>query len=319
MNVRPYTCLLLLGLLACQKTEKKAPPELLRPTVAEDGQWITLPTNAMAADFKTTPAEPSNLRADFEAPAQVAATVIPSQENPEQHLVLFNDAELASEYTQLLQHRINIRTLTVSVARAKDLARNGAGTGRDVLEAETQLENEKAALIEHEARLQMGGFPAELVMKARPRTAWVVCEVPESQLTRVKQGQTCQLSFTAYPGEVFQGNLQAINEIADAQTRMIKLRILVANAGGRLKAGMFATVRFGISEGNFLSVPQSAVVTIQGKDYVFVKTQPRRFVRRAVTTGSQTGSSIIVLSGLKAGEAVVSENTMQLKGISFGF
>ncbi|PQA56267.1 efflux RND transporter periplasmic adaptor subunit [Siphonobacter curvatus] len=319
MNVRTYTCLLLLGLLACQKTEKKAPPELLRPTVAQDGQLITLPTDAMAADFKTTPAEPSNLRADFEAPAQVAATVIPSQENPDQHLVLFNDAELASEYTQLLQHRINIRTLTVSVARAKDLASNGAGTGRDVLEAETQLENEKAALIEHEARLQMGGFPAELLMKARPRTAWVVCEVPESQLTRVKQGQTCQLSFTAYPGEGFQGNLQAINEIADAQTRMIKLRILVANAGGRLKAGMFATVRFGISEGNFLSVPQSAVVTIQGKDYVFVQTQPRRFVRRAVTTGSQTGSSIIVLSGLKAGEAVVSENTMQLKGISFGF
>ncbi len=319
MNVRIYTCLFLLGLLACQKTEKKAPPELLRPTITPDGQLITMPTDTMAADFKTIVTQPGNLRSDFEAPAQVAATVIPSQENPSQNLVLFNDAELASEYTQLLQHRINIRTLKVNVARAKDLANNGAGTGRDVLEAETQLENEKAALIEHEARLQMGGFPADLLMKARTRTAWVVCEVPESQLTRVKQGQSCQLSFTAYPGEMFRGTLQAINEIADVQTRMIKLRILVANAGSRLKAGMFATVRFGSSEGNFLSVPQSAVVTIQGKDYVFVQTRPRSFVRRAVTTGSQTGSSIIILSGLKAGEAVVSENTMQLKGLSFGF
>ncbi|MDR6196986.1 cobalt-zinc-cadmium efflux system membrane fusion protein [Siphonobacter sp. BAB-5404] len=319
MNQYIAALALLLSIMACQKTEKKAPPELLRPTVEQDGKVLILPTKEMASAFKTITASTSNLVAHFEAPAQVAATVLASQENPNQNLVLFNDAQLAAHYTQLLQHRINIRTLKVNVSRAKDLAANGAGTGRDVLEAETQLDNEEAAVIEHEARLQMGGFPAELLLKARPQTAWVVCEVPESQLTRVKKGQSCKLTFTAYPNEEFSGVLQAINEIADVQTRMIKLRILVNNAGGKLKAGMFATVRFGLAEGNYLSVPQSAVVTIQGKDYLFVETKPLTYERRSVTTGQQTGNALVIFSGLKAGEQVVTENVMQLKGISFGF
>ncbi|MFT4031122.1 MAG: efflux RND transporter periplasmic adaptor subunit [Siphonobacter sp.] len=319
MNIKCIVFAFLVSLISCQKKEKKAPPALLRPEVQQDGKVMSMPNDAIAADFKTIKVSSRNLVADFEAPAQVAATVIPSKENPSQNLVLFNDAALASEYTQLLQHRINIRTLEVSLARAKDLAANGAGTGRDVLEASTQLENEKASLIEHEANLEMGGFPADLLMKARTQTAWVVCEVPESELARVKKGQSCKLKFTAYPNHTFNGVLQAINEIADVQTRMIKLRILVQNAGGQLKAGMFATVQFGIAEGNFLSVPQSSVVTIQGKDYVFVKTAARIFERRAVTTGQQTTNDIIVFTGLKSGEEVVTENAMQLKGISFGF
>jgi cobalt-zinc-cadmium efflux system membrane fusion protein len=314
----PYL-VLFLGLAACHKTEKKAPPEVLRPAVQEDGRVIVMPNDTMAADFRTIPASASSLVADLEAPAQVAATVIPSRENPSQNLVLFNDAELASHYTQLVQHKINTRTLEISLARAKDLATNGAGTGRDVLEAQTQLENEKISLIEHEAQLEMGGFPADLLLKAKAQTAWVVCEVPENQLTRVKKGQVCKLRFTAYPNEEFTGILQAVNEIADRQTRMIKLRILVQNGGGRLKAGMFATVRFGVAEGNFLSVPQTAIVTIQGQDYLFVRTKPRTFERRQVTTGQQTGQSIVIFSGIHSGDEVVTENAMQLKGISFGF
>ncbi|MBO9639923.1 MAG: efflux RND transporter periplasmic adaptor subunit [Siphonobacter aquaeclarae] len=314
----PYL-VLFLGLAACHKTEKKAPPEVLRPAVQEDGRVIVMPNDTMAADFRTIPASASSLVADLEAPAQVAATVIPSRENPSQNLVLFNDAELASHYTQLVQHKINIRTLEISLARAKDLATNGAGTGRDVLEAQTQLENEKISLIEHEAQLEMGGFPADLLLKAKAQTAWVVCEVPENQLTRVKKGQVCKLRFTAYPNEEFTGILQAVNEIADRQTRMIKLRILVQNGGGRLKAGMFATVRFGVAEGNFLSVSQTAIVTIQGQDYLFVRTKPRTFERRQVTTGQQTGQSIVIFSGIRSGDEVVTENAMQLKGISFGF
>lgn len=314
----PYL-VLFLGLAACHKTEKKAPPEVLRPAVQEDGRVIVMPNDTMAADFRTIPASASSLVADLEAPAQVAATVIPSRENPSQNLVLFNDAELASHYTQLVQHKINTRTLEISLARAKDLATNGAGTGRDVLEAQTQLENEKISLIEHEAQLEMGGFPADLLLKAKAQTAWVVCEVPENQLTRVKKGQVCKLRFTAYPNEEFTGILQAVNEIADRQTRMIKLRILVQNGGGRLKAGMFATVRFGVAEGNFLSVPQTAIVTIQGQDYLFVRTKPRTFERRQVTTGQQTGQSIVIFSGIRSGDEVVTENAMQLKGISFGF
>lgn len=314
----PYL-VLLLSLAACHKTEKKAPPEVLRPVVQEDGRVIIMPNDTMAADFHTIPARASSLVADLEAPAQVAATVIPSRENPSQNLVLFNDAELASHYTQLIQHKINARTLEISLARAKDLATNGAGTGRDVLEAQTQLENEKISLIEHEAQLEMGGFPADLLLKARAQTAWVVCEVPENQLTRIKKGQTCRLRFTAYPNEEFAGLLQAVNEIADRQTRMIKLRILVQNGGGRLKAGMFATVRFGIAEGNFLSVPQTSIVTIQGQDYLFVRTKPRTFERRRITTGQQTGQSIVVFSGIRPDEEVVTDNAMQLKGISFGF
>ena len=82
---------------------------------------------------------------------------------------------------------------------------------------------------------------------------------------------------------------------------------------------MFATVQFGISEGNAMTVSRDAVVTVQGSDYVFVETGPKTIERRAVQLGQQRDDRVVVQGGLRDNDRVVVANVMQLKGLSFGY
>ena len=100
---------------------------------------------------------------------------------------------------------------------------------------------------------------------------------------------------------------------------MIKLRVTINNATGKLKAGMFGTLAFGLSEGKNLSIDKNALITIQGKNYVFEKTNPTTFQRKEVTTGDQIGDRILVYTGLKIRDNIAVKGVMQLKGISFGY
>ena len=91
------------------------------------------------------------------------------------------------------------------------------------------------------------------------------------------------------------------------------------NSDGKLKAGMFGTVGFGVSEGKNISVNKDALITIQGKSYVFVKSGENGFQRKEVNIGDQIGDRIIVFSGLDNGDSVAIKGVMQLKGLSFGY
>ena len=82
---------------------------------------------------------------------------------------------------------------------------------------------------------------------------------------------------------------------------------------------MYATANFGISEGKFLCVPKSSLVTVQSKNYVFIKKSDNEFERVEVSTGQQINDKIIVFSGLNQNDLVVVEGAIQLKGISFGY
>jgi multidrug efflux pump subunit AcrA (membrane-fusion protein) len=272
--------------------------------------------------------------ANVTAPAKVSATVLRSNEGASGNIVLFDNPELAGNYTQLLQHltminqiqNINIRQRKTELSRIKDLQEHGAATGKDLLESqtalameETNLINERSAIIEHETKLKAGGFEPKQLRTAPAGTAYIICDVPESEISRVKKGAKCTIQFTAFPNEDFTGTIDDIADLVDQTTRMIKLRVSINNSNGKLKAGMFGTVGFGLSEGKKLSINKDALVTVQGRNYVFLKTAPQVFERREVNIGDQIGDRIVAFSGLKDGENVVTKGVMQLKGLSFGY
>ena len=100
---------------------------------------------------------------------------------------------------------------------------------------------------------------------------------------------------------------------------MIKIRIILSNPDGRVKAGMYATVDFGLAEGNFITVPRSAIITVNGKSYVFLKTDKSQFKRQEILLGQQIDDKNIILRGLNDGDSVVVTSAIQLKGLSFGY
>ena len=318
MKVYPIILLMLL-VFACKEKPKPTVTSVPRPVVSADGASVTFPDSVMMRSFTTQPAHPEPIRTDFSAPGHVAAMVLRSGENPAERLVLFDEPSLSDNYTAILQHRINIQTERGNLERVKDLQAHGAASGKEVIEAQTQLANEEAAIISDEATLKLAGFDPVALRRAAPNTILVVCEIPENQFGSIRKGLVCTLNFTAFPNERFMGRIDNVNDYVDNTTRQIKLRISVSNPDGRLKAGMFATVAFGVTEGQFMTVSRDAVVTVQGRDYVFVKTGPKLIERRAVQLGQQRADRVVVQSGLRERDPVVVANVLQLKGLSFGY
>lgn len=327
-------CLLL---AACSR--KKAEPTATAdpvPAITEDGRRITFPDTATAAFFRTEPAGDSALAGELHAPAGVAATVLPSQEGA-QHIVLFDNPDLESSYTQLIQHLvniahiqdINIRQKKIELERTQDLYNHGAATGKDLLDAQaalsmeqTNLANERAAIIEHEAKLKAGGFEPSALRSAVAGTVFVICDIPETQISNVKEGNTCTVLLPSFPDMPMNGRIESIADVIDNTTRMVKLRIRITNPGSQVKAGMFATVSFpvkAVSQGNNISISKAALITAQGRSYVFVKTNPVTFERKEVSTGQQINERVLVYKGLSQNEQVVVNGVMQLKGLSFGY
>lgn len=322
-------------LSACTKKENNAAQqENLTPQVTHNGTEIVFPRKKSADFFETETIQSSSLIAEITAPAKVSATIVRSNEGASGNIVLFDNPELSGNYTQLLQdlatinqiQNINIKQRKIELARMQDLQEHGAASGKDLLEAqtalameETNLLNQRSAIIEHETKLKAGGFEPSVLRKASTGTAYIICDIPENEISKVKEGSKCVIRFTAFPEKDFSGKIDDVADMVDQTTRMIKLRVSINNSDGQLKAGMFGTVAFGLSEGKNASVYKDALITIQGKNYVFVKTNPTTFVRKDVTVGDQIGDKIIVYTGLQAGENVVIKGAMQLKGLSFGY
>jgi len=334
-NLFKYGWLLGIIFLSCEKKEEKsAKIENIEPKITENGAKIDFPKSESVKFFQTETIGSSSLTADIAAPATVSATVVKSNEGASQNIVLFQNPDLSGSYTQLIQHlitinqiqNVNIKQRRIELSRVQDLQQHGAATGKDLLDAQTamsmeqtNLSNERAALIEHETKLKEGGFQAEILRKAKAGTAYITCDIPENDISKIKNGSQCTVQFTAFPNEKFTGKIDNVADMVDPTTRMVKLRVSMNNADGKLKAGMFGTVGFGVSEGKNISINKDALITIQGKSYVFVKNGTNAFQRKEVSVGDQVGDRIIVFSGLSNGDSVAIKGVMQLKGLSFGY
>ncbi|QAA82633.1 HlyD family efflux transporter periplasmic adaptor subunit [Aequorivita sp. H23M31] len=328
--------LIFLGLLAScgEKETKTSESKHASPIVSNDGKSISFPDEESISFFETETVGSNNVESVLTAPGKIVATVLPSGAGASQNIILFDNPELSSNYTQLLQHRtninqiqnINIKQKQLELERTKDLLAHGLATGQDLLTAETELSiersnllNERSALLEHETQLKSSGFNAEVLQKAKTGTAYLICDIPENQIRKIEVGQTANAVFTSFPNDTIPGKIAAVADMMDASTRMLKVRVELNNADKKLKTGMFATVSFGMSESDFISVSENAVVTIQGRHYVFVKTSPTEFERREIQLGTHMGKRIIVFSGLENDEEIAVEGAMQLKGLSFGY
>jgi multidrug efflux pump subunit AcrA (membrane-fusion protein) len=307
-------------LFSCDRDGKLSKiPKTEKPSVRNQGQEIEFPHDTATLNyFKTYMAGKENITADFAAPARVIASVVTSDENESEDVILFDNPDLTATYSSFLQHEINIEQYKLALARTKDLYEHGSASGKELLEAKTALSNEQAAIIEHEAKLRLAGLRPEELKKAQPGEVWLICDIPENQIGKLKTGQTCKVTFNSFPGQTFKGIIDDLGEVVDNVTRMIKVRITVNNPEGKFRAGMFSSVNFGIAEGNFIDIPKSSIVTVQGKDFVFIK-KNNVFVRTEVVSGQQVNDKVIIYSGLNDGDLVVTEGTMQLKGLSFGY
>lgn len=130
--------------------------------------------------------------------------------------------------------------------------------------------------------------------------------VSELDVGSLRTGQPARVMLDAYPGQRFEGRIRRIFPSADPATRLVPVEVaLTGEAATAARPGFLARVGFALGQRDgVLLVPASAVVGQAGAQQVFVVVDGKA-ERRTVETGLSSEGRVEIVSGLRAGEAVV--------------
>jgi RND family efflux transporter MFP subunit len=143
---------------------------------------------------------------------------------------------------------------------------------------------------------------------------WIIAQVPERQLSLVRNGMTVDVAVTAYPGRTFSARVLQVENRLDPETRTVQLRCEIANPRGELKTEMYVNLVLRSPSGTpAVVVPATAVQQTDGEHLVFVPEGEGQFRARRVEAGRQSGSQIEILQGVAEGEQIVVEGSFSLK------
>ncbi len=136
---------------------------------------------------------------------------------------------------------------------------------------------------------------------------WVQAAVYEQHLPWVKEGMAATMTLPYLPGETFEGRFEYLYPYLDETTRQGKARLVFDNPQGKLRPGMFASVKLHVTlPEEALAVPRTAVLDTGERQVLFVSLGQGHFEPRQVKTGLTSHNGLLqILDGVTAGEEVV--------------
>lgn len=201
-----------------------------------------------------------------------------------------------SEYREALTAREKVKDSSWPEVheRAEALVRASALRLRQLGLSEQQLDELAANGGETHANLLLPGAKA-----------WLYAQIYEYEIGLIKPGQAIEAATPAYPGRVFRGAIKAVDSILSAETRTLRVRAEVENPDNMLKPEMYAEIKIKVALGSRLAVPLNAIVNTGARKLVFVDKGEAGFEPREVKTGFEGDDYSEILSGVRAGENVV--------------
>ncbi len=251
---------------------------------------------ASVADLRKAEADQARKQQSFER----AKTLFEGQVLARKDLELA-DADLRQSQAEVVRTRLRLRNLRAEPTEAGQLALRAPLSG---------IVADRQANPGMEVRPDM---QVPLFVITDPRHLWVLIDLPERNLGKVKVGLPVTVEVDAYPGERFLAVIERVGEVVDTGTRRIQVRCAVSNPDRRLKPEMYARVTLIADEKQrTVRVPNSALVTQGVYAFAFVEIEPGVFQRRKVTLSVQDREYSYVGEGIKPGERVVTTGALLL-------
>jgi RND family efflux transporter MFP subunit len=148
-------------------------------------------------------------------------------------------------------------------------------------------------------------------------SVWVIAQIYEKDLARLRTGSGASVTTDAYPNQVFRGQVTYIDPRLDEATRTAQVRVELENPNRALKIGMYVRVAFGAlgqAEQTAPMIPASAVQNLGNQQVVFVAaSEPNVFEMRSVRLGAGTSGQYQVSEGLNVGEKIVTSGSFLLR------
>ncbi|MDQ3487071.1 MAG: efflux RND transporter periplasmic adaptor subunit [Acidobacteriota bacterium] len=144
---------------------------------------------------------------------------------------------------------------------------------------------------------------------------WLTVHAFERDAVRVTQGAPARLTFAALPGRSFPAKVSLVGREVEKESRTLPVRLDVNNGDNVLRPGMSATaaIRVGTAGAPLLAVPVGSVQRVRNEWSVFLPKGEGTFEIRTIGRGRDLGGEVEILSGLKAGEAIVVDGAFLLR------
>ncbi|MBV8202351.1 MAG: efflux RND transporter periplasmic adaptor subunit [Acidobacteria bacterium] len=268
--------------------------------------------------------------------------------NRGQVLATINSPDYMAAQSDYVRAKSTLELTSRALKRQQDLLEAKIAARREVEQAQNDYDSAKSSLVAAEGKLRAYGIDPErdkpgdplvvrspvsgrvidvaagigefrsdttapLMTIADLSTVWLTASVQEKDIRRVGKGQAVRTTIAAFPQESVAGQVIAVGEVLDPDTRSTKVRIALPNPEGRYRPGMYATVSFVGYPEDIVTVPTSALVQIGGAAFVFEQIGPGEYQPVAVEPGPQSNGRTEIRRGLAAGTVVVAENGVLLQ------
>lgn len=145
------------------------------------------------------------------------------------------------------------------------------------------------------------------------KDVWVMANVFEADIPKVKEGYDVKVTTLSYPGKIFSGKIDKVGEVLDPTNKALKVRIRLDNSGLLLKPQMFTKVIVSNKEGaKAIAVPSSAIVEESGKTYVVLYNDNCNMKVQEVEVMKEVGDKTYVSSGIAPGQKLIIRNALLL-------
>ncbi|HWB62870.1 MAG TPA: efflux RND transporter periplasmic adaptor subunit [Chitinophagales bacterium] len=260
-----------------------------------------------------------------------------------QTLATIRSGELAELQNTLAASTANLKVARKNLEVANDLAQKGINSQKDVLEAQQEVDKDEAEVSSATKKLSIIGGSTQggdIVIKApvngyiverkiNPnqvvdennddpmftvsdlRQVWVIASVYETDIEKVKVGESVKISTIAYPDKMYTGTINYVSNVLDPDNKTMKVRVVLNNANNELKPEMFAKVILDFKDNQEAPcIPKDAVVFDDNKNYVVVYHSRDSLEVREISLYPVQKDLLYIRSGLEPGETIIGKNQL---------
>jgi cobalt-zinc-cadmium efflux system membrane fusion protein len=264
-----------------------------------------------------------------------------------QVLAVIRSADVAGSYSDLSTTGADIAIAQRQMENAESLYKNGIASEREYTEAKQNYQKAIAARTKIQSTLNINGgsrttssgtyvltspisgyivekkvnagsfirqdMAENLFTISNMKDVWVMANVFEADIPKVKEGYPVKVTTLAYPDKVFVGRVDKVSEVLDPENKALKVRIKLENPGMLLKPEMFTKVIVTNEEDNkATAIPTSAVVEESGKTYVIIYNSDCDLKVQEVDVLKEVGDKTFIHAGISPGQRLIGKNALLL-------
>jgi membrane fusion protein, heavy metal efflux system len=256
-----------------------------------------------------------------------------------QTLAVIRSPEIAGFANQNSVAQANLRVAEKNFQVAQELYKTGTTSEVELINARKELETAQAELYRTKEVLNMynvgkasyysikapvSGYviSKDVALNMELRTedirpiftisdldeVWVMVNIYESDIDRVKEGYEAEITTISYPDKVFKGKVDKIYNLIDPESKVLRARIILQNTDFKLKPEMFANVIIRYQDKDqHLAIPSNCVIFDKNRHFVMVYKDRCKIETREIDIYKQMPTNTYLKGGLQSGEKVITK------------